>query len=334
MLTNNSREMTTLICRLVLVLVATFASCAWADASFELERLSADQLVVAPGGSVTYAMRIRNYGDVAAVAGVQGYFHLLNRFLPAPYTLGPPADARCGSVHVDSNWQVWFVTESIAPGFSLDCEWPINRPLASKNDTWLAWQTSTEHPSSSGLTVIGTLTDTSIAARTLDFSIDDQGIGHASVELSIHNGGQLPIHEQSAGSCYAGGFDVIVLSGDGEGGCGEEYFSPACFTGGGYGFALPELQPGQTHRCTFEIRSFQPYTHPLAADFQISREQGTGDGIMLLDRNEDNNRAYAWLAPVGNQVPAQLISLRWPALALLILLCGFLGLRRQRSRTP
>ena len=55
---------------------------------------------------------------------------------------------------------------------------------------------------------------------------------------------------------------------------------------------------------------------------------------MLLDRNEDNNRAYAWLAPVGNQVPAQLISLRWPALALLILLCGFLGLRRQRSRTP
>ena len=334
MLTNKSRRATALVFRFILALATAFASCAWAEASIELERLSADQLVVAPGGSVTYAMRIRNNGDVAAVASVQGYFHLLNRFLPDPYTLGPPADARCGPIHVDNNnWQVWFVTEDIAPGSALDCEWSVNRPLASKNDTWLAWQTWGEQSSSSGLTVIGTLTDTSIDARTLDFSVDDQGIGHASIELSIHNGGQLPIHEQSAGSCYFGGFEVVVLSGDGEGGCGEEYFSPACFTGGGYGFALPALQPGQTHHCTFDVRSLQPYTHPIAADFEISIEQGTGDGIMLLDRNQDNNRANAWLAPVGNQGPAQLISLRWPALSVLTLLCGLLGLRRQRIRT-
>ena len=318
---------------LAMILFSTLASCAWAEASFQLEMLSADQLIVAPGESTTYAMRIHNSGDTAAATGVMGQFHLLNRFLPNPFTLGPPADARCGSIHVDYPSQVWFVTESIAPGSSLDCQWPINRPLGSKYDTWLVWTTQVANPSHTDLTVIGTLTNTSIATRTLDFSVDDQGIGHASIELSIHNGGQLPIHEQSAGSCYAGGFDAIVLSGDGESSCGEADFAPPCFTGGGYGFALPALQPGQTHRCTFKMRSFQPYTHPLAAEFEISREQGTGDGIMLLDRNEDNNRAYAWLAPVGNQVPAQLISLRWPALALLILLCGFLGLRRQRSRT-
>ncbi len=322
-----------LVYRLALILLSAFASCAWADATFELEKLSADQLLLAPGESTTYALRIRNTGDVTAAAIVRGTFHFINRFDPAPYTLGPPADGRCGSIVVDNFSSVGFVTSNIAPGTFLDCQWSINRPLASKNDTWLVWRTGVELQTFSGLTIIGTLTNTSIATRTLDFSIDDQGIGHASIELSIHNGGQLPIHEQSAGACYGGGFDVIVLSGDGEGGCGEEHFAPMCFTGGGYGFALPALQPGQTHRCTFKVRSFQPYTHPLAADFQISPEQGTGDGIMLLDSNEDDNQALAWLAPLGVHDATPLISLRWPALSLLIVLCGFLSLRHQRSKT-
>ncbi|MEP6883063.1 MAG: hypothetical protein ABI866_13770 [Dokdonella sp.] len=246
--------------------------------------------------------------------------------------MGPPDDVRCGSISVDNFAGLSFATSSIAPGAFLDCDWPINRPLASKVDTWLAWQTATEHPSTTALTVIGTLTNTSIAARTLAFSIDDHGIGHASVELSIHNGGQFPINEQSAGACYSGGVDVVVLAGGGEEGCGDEYYSPPCFTGGGYGFALPALQAGQTHSCKFEIRSFERYTQPIAANFRIESEQGSGSDVMLLDTNEADSQTLAWLAPIASADTTPLVALRWPPLALLALLCGVLGLRRQRSR--
>ena len=316
---------------LALILVTLFASCAWADAEFELERLSSDQLRVAPGESVIYSLRIHNLGDIAGAASVFGGFYLLNRFLPAPYTLGPPSDTRCGLIHINNFGDMSFITANIAPGDSLACAWPINRPLASIIDTSLFWRTAAEHSSFSGLTMIGTLTNTSIATRTLAFSIDEQGIGHASVELSIHNGGELPIEGQGAGECYYE-FDVLAEADEGEGGCGDISYSPSCFTGGGYGFALPGLQPGETHRCTFKLRSRLPYTHPLAADFRIEPEQPTDNGGMLFDTDENDNRAYAWLAPVVNADATPLSSLRWPALALLILMAGFLGLRHQHRK--
>ena len=316
--------------RLALILVSAFASCAWADATFDLEKLSPDQLLVAPGESTIYSMRIHNTGDVAGPASVVGTFHLLNRFGPDPYTLGPPGDARCGSIEVDNFATLSFVTASIAAGTALDCEWQINRPLASRFDTWLAWHTAAAQPSSSGLTVIGTLTDTSITTRTLSFSIDDQGIGHAGIELSVHNGGQFLIDEQSAGACYGGFVDAVVLAGEGEESCGDEYYSPPCFTGGGYGFAIPDLQPGQTHRCTFKMRSLQPYSHPLAADFRVETEQYSEHDTMLLDSNESDNHTLARLAPVSSGDTTELPTLRWPALALLIFIFGFLGLRGQR----
>lgn len=318
--------------RLTLILVSTFASCAWAGAEFELERLSAEQLRVQPGDSVTYSLRIHNRGDVAGAAPVNGAFYILNRFLPAPYTMGPPADPRCGSTQVDYYGTISFITAIIAPGSSLECTWPINRPLASIVDTSLFFRSAGEPSSFSGPTLIGTLTNTSIATRTLDFSIDAQGIGHSRIELSIHNHGKLPIGEQGAGECYSGDVGVLVEADDHEESCGETSYTPPCFTGGGYGFALPGLLPGEAHRCTFKLRSRLPYTHSLVTDFRIETEQPTENGGMLFDTNENDNRAPAWLAPVVNADTTQLITLRWPALALLILTFGFVGLRHQRRK--
>ncbi len=317
---------------LALILVILFASYAWADTEFELERLSPDQLRVAPGESVFYSLRIHNRGDVAGAAPVFGRFYILNRFLPAPYSLGQSVDARCGLVHVNNFGDMSFLTTDIAPGDSLDCAWPITRPLASIIDTSLFWRTAVEDSSFSGLTMIGTLTNTSIATRTLSFSINEQGIGRAIVELSIRNGGEHPIEEQGAGECYYGNVDVLVEADDGKESCGEISYSPPCFTGGGYGFTLPGLQPGETRRCTFKLRSRLPYAHPLAVDFRIEPEQPTENGGMLFDTDVNDNRAYAWLAPVVNADITQLISLRWPALALMILVLSFVGLRYQRRK--
>ena len=316
------------------LVIAAISSPVYATASFQLERLSAESLTVAPGESVTYAMRIRNVGDTAGAASVQGSFILQGIFSDYPYTLSAAQDPLCGTVSSTTSAAVSFTTAAIAPGSELDCTWNVQRPSASKRDTWLTWSTGAPPTSTIERTFIGTLTNASISTRTLDFSVDGQGIGHSNIELSIHNGGQLPLDEQSAGSCYAASPEVLVLGDDSAGGCGDESFTPACFTGGGYGFKMPVLQPGQTHRCTFKVRSSSPYTHPLATNFGIDMLQGSaGYEILLLDTNEADNAAVAWLAPAGSQGAAPLPSVRWPALMLLVIACGFLGLRRQRSRT-
>lgn len=81
------------------------------------------------------------------------------------------------------------------------------------------------------------------------------------------------------------------------------------------------------------MRSFGTYTQPVAAEFMISIEQWSGHELLLLDTNEADSTAVAWLAPVGIQDATELTSLRWPALMLFIAACCFLGFRHKRDTT-
>ena len=190
-------------------------------------------------------------------------------------------------------------TDTLAPGETLDCTWMLRRPAQSDFDTYLVWGGGAPAPFGTPLTLIGTLTDTALATRTLSFHVDSQGIGRAIIELSVQNRGGLALEPLSVGSCYEGDVTVLVEDSLEPGGCGAAKWAPACFTGGGFGFVLPELQPGADHRCTFNARTRIAYQQPTGWDISTGWEQGATNGHLLLDTDRDNNRAEFVVGPNG-----------------------------------
>ncbi|MEO8011149.1 MAG: hypothetical protein ABI650_05850 [Dokdonella sp.] len=312
-----------------------FSTPAFAQPSFELELLTPTELRVAPGQSVDHALRIRNSGTATGAVRLVGYLSLRNRFSDAPYTFGPSSNPRCGAMPGVVGDFIDLTTDSLAPGETLECTWQLQRPAQSDFDTFLTWVGGAS-PVGTPLTVIGTLTDTALATRTLSFDVDAQGIGRATIELSVHNRGRLALAAVGVGSCYKGDVPVLVEDSLGPGGCGTMNWSPPCFTGGGFGFTIPPLKPGQDHRCIFKARTRIAYTQPTGWDIATDWEQRATNGHYLLDTNQDNNRAEFAVGPAG--IPDEPVALdafdRGSRLLLstLLSLIAILAIARRRAR--
>lgn len=299
-----------------------------AQPAFTLERITERELRVLPGASVQHAIRIRNIGNELGAAEVTGSFHLMNRFDSAPYTMGQASEARCGAL--GANWWggIRFFTSALAPGESVVCEWSVYRPAGSMNDTYLAWFDTESVSSPSALTLFGTLTDVSISTQRRSFSVDSNGIAHATVQLSMRNFGSQPVRGQVVGGCYDGDIPVLIEDGVGTESCGESSYSPTCFDFG-YGFAVPALQPGEMYQCTFTARSRLAYTAPVGADFDSSPEQFSLGGHLLLDIDESNNLSGFRLEPQGEVPnPTTLNALHWLVSSVMVVLLGLFATRR------
>ncbi|MEO5559171.1 MAG: hypothetical protein ABIO49_05200 [Dokdonella sp.] len=292
---------------------------------------------MAPGASAGYLLRIRNVGDEAASAPLFASFYWENRW--DPYTLTQSPDVRCGPLHPSSIYPELifqgpgFETAPIAPGGSLDCAMTITRPAGSPRDTSLAWVLrDTTPPNSvfSAETLIGTLADTSITTRNLDFSIDAAGIGHSTVELTVRNGGHATIRAQSAGACEDNYPRPFIIDGSGPGGCGASDYSPDCFEPG-YGFWIPQLASGESHRCLVHLQSPGSYGGPLRFAINIDFMQAGESGGTLMDIDQTNNYATLFLGPTGTTPPASVTTYSWMALLALVSLLGLFALRRLRA---
>ncbi len=313
------------------------ACAAHAAASFQLQRVTPREMPLVPGASTRYVLRITNVGDETGIAPLFAYFWFENRW--DPYTLTQSADPRCGPLHpsaLDGFTQgQGFETAPIAPGGTLDCDLMISRPATSPRDTSLYWavrDTTPLYASTSDIALIGTLAETSITTRNVDFSLDQNGIARATVELSVHNGGRATLMEQAAGSCEDTAFRPFFTDGSGPNGCGDDGFGPLCFDRG-YGFLIPQLEPGQTHRCLIHLQSFTRYTGSLQYPVEVSwPQQGIGGGT-LMDTNRDNNSAVLLLAPTGSgEALSGVPSLGPLALGLLAAVLALAAARTRRSR--
>lgn len=319
----------------VLGLPLIFSTPAFAQPAFELELLTPTELRVAPGQSVAHTLRIRNTGTAAGARRLVGYLSLRNRFSDVPYTFGPSSNPRCGAMPEVVGDFIDITTNSLAPGETLECTWQVQRPAQSEFDTFLIWGGGAP-PVGTPLILIGTLTDTALATRTLSFAVDAQGIGRATIELSVRNRGGLALAAVGVGSCYEGDVPVLVEDSLEPGGCGTMNWSPPCFTGGGFGFTMPLLQPGQDHRCTFKARTRTAYTQPTGWDIATDWEQRATNGFYLLDTNPDNDRAEFAVGPAG--IPDEPVALdaldRGSRLLLgtLLSLIAILAIARRRSR--
>ena len=318
--------------------LALFASPAIAQPAFELELLTPAELRVAPGHSVEHGLRIRNVGDSAGPLRLLGGLSLVNRFSQWPYRFGAASNPRCGSMPVSIGDSIDLTTDSLAPGETLDCRWMVHRPPQATFDIHLVWTTGSTPATSTGLIFLGTLTDTVVSTRTRSFHVDAEGIGRATIELSIRNQGERTLGPQNAGNCYAGAGAVWVEDSIEPGGCGEAIWAPACFTGGGFGFALPEIEPGQDYRCTFHARTHLPYTAPAGYDIYLPMEQPSVDGYLLLDTDDENSRSWFVIGPDGIQgTPVALDALDRKATLLLIAVItvmAMLSLARRRRVRP
>ncbi len=312
------------------------ACVAHAAASFQLQRITPREMPLVPGASTRYVLRITNVGDEAGIAPLFAYFWFENRW--DPYTLTQSADPRCGPLHPSGlDWFTQgpgFETAPIEPGGTLDCDLMISRPATSPRDTSLFWvvrDTTPPYASTSDVALIGTLAETSITTRNVDFSLDNNGIARATVELSVHNGGRATLIEQSAGACEDTAPRPFFTDGSGPDGCGDDRFGPRCFDWG-YGFLIPRLEPGQTHRCLIHLQSFTRYTGPLQFPIDVNwPQQGIGGGT-LMDTNRDNNSAVLLLAPSGSDEVSGVPSLGSRALGLLAMILALAAMRPRRSQ--
>lgn len=276
---------------------------ALAAAVFQLERVTPREMYMAPGTSARYVLRIRNIGDEVGIAPLFASFSSENRW--DPYTLTQSSDARCGTLHPSSVDPIGiftgpgFETAPITPGGSLDCAMTITRPAGSPRDTSLAWivrDTTPPNTIFSAEVLIGTLADTSIATQNLAFSIDASGIGRSTVELTVHNGGYAIISAQIAGACEDNVPSPFAIDGSGPNGCGAADSSPGCFDRG-YGFWIPQLASGQTHRCLIHLQSLTPYETPLRFAINLDFLQAGETGGTLMDIDQTNNAATLLLGP-------------------------------------
>lgn len=288
-----------------MILTSLAGDCvAHAAASFQLQRITPREMPLVPGASTRYVLRISNVGDETGIAPLFAYFWFENRW--DPYTLTQSGDPRCGPLHPSGlDWFTQgpgFETAPIEPGGTLDCDLRISRPATSPRDTSLFWvvrDTTPPYASTSDVALIGTLAETSITTRNVDFSLDNNGIARATVQLSVHNGGRATLIEQSAGACEDTETRPFFTDGSGPDGCGGDWFGPRCLDWG-YGFLIPQLEPGQTHRCLIHLQSFTRYTGPLQFPIDVNwPQQGIGGGT-LMDTNRDNNSTVLLLAPTAS----------------------------------
>lgn len=326
------RRLVAALIALAIALLANPARTAHATAAFQLERITPREMYVAPGTSASYVLRISNVGDEVGIAPLFASFYWENRW--DPYTLTQSADPRCGPLHPSSlDWfsqGTGFETAPIAPGEMLDCTMMINRPPGSPRDTSLTWVVRDTTPPNNSYTaqaLIGTLADTSIKTRNLDFSIDASGIGHSTVELTVHNGSRAIIAAQNAGACEDKFPRPFVIDGSSPDGCGPSDYSPTCFDLG-YGFRIPQLAAGQTHRCLIRLSSPQPYVAPLAFGISIDFMQAGATGGTLMDIDHSNNDALLLLGPTGGDAPAAVVAYNWLALLALAGLLVLLAIRQ------
>jgi hypothetical protein len=291
-----------------------------------------------PGASTRYVLRITNIGDEAGIAPLFALFWFENRW--DPYTLTQSVDPRCGPLHptvlMGPIQGPGFETTPLAPGAILDCDLMISRPVSSPRDTSLYWvvrDTTPAYASTSDIALIGTLAETSITTRNIDFSLGADGIARATVELSVHNGGRAAVMEQSAGACEDTAPRPFLTDGNGPEGCGDDHFGPRCFDWS-YGFLIPQLEPGQTHRCLIHLQSFTRYTEPLQFPIEVNwPQQGIGGGT-LMDTNAENNSTILTLGPTdsGGGSPVAASSLRPSALCVLAMALALAAGRSRRSR--
>jgi hypothetical protein len=311
-------------------LLSFFAPSAAAQPAFELQVVTPNELRVAPGQSITHALRIRNVGNAAGPLRLLGHLNLMNRISNWPYTFGPSSNQRCGTVPAVLEDLVDLTTDTLAAGETLECEWVVQRPLQSNFDAHLRWHAGTGPSSSTDLTLIGTLTNTSVSARTRSFRVDAQGFGHATIELGVHNGGPSVLEAQQAYICGPG---QIVAGGNmAGGGCGA-----ATATACGAGYAIPSLSPGQTFHCNFDVRTQSAYVAPIHDQIRVAWEQGSSAGL-LLDTHEADNAAAFVLGPAGDPpAPVTLNAIdRTTGLLLFALLGGMamLALPGRRRQAP
>lgn len=331
-------------------LSATVSSEALAQPAFELELLTPSELRVSPGGSVAHALRIRNVGTVAGPALVEGTWFPYNvTFDTGVYQFCAASDPRCGTIEVPSFHEVDFTTAALDPGQALDCLWQVNRPAgAPLLDAWLAWRSETDSEYDySTLTLFGTLTNTTVSASTLSFDVDAQGIGRSTIELSVQNLGEHPIDSQITQSCRSpvpGANQLLIEDSFGPGACGQVLdVQTGCniviggVGDGPYGYQIPELQPGDTYRCTFTARTSLPYQGPVASDMSTTPVQISASAGNLLDTELEDNLAAIVLGPTGSSgAPVALDALeRLPlfALGLLLAIAALWSLPFRRSGT-
>lgn len=318
-------------------LLSSASRTANAAATFTLERLTPRLMYMAPGTSASYVLRITNVGDAAGSAPLYAAFYWENRW--DPYTLTQSSDPRCGPLHPSiaypGDWLFpgpGFETAPIAAGDSLDCALTISRTATSPRDTSLEWvvrDTAPPYASVSGPALIGTLADTSIRTRNLDFSIDAQGIARATVELTVHNGGHATVAEQVAGACEDSFIRPFFTDGSGPQGCGDSNFSPLCFDRG-YGFLIPQLDAGQTHRCLIHLQSRTRYDKPLQFPIDLDLfQQGIGGGT-LIDIDQSNNVATLFLGPMAAGASVPLPAIGWTAMWILVASLVVMARRRHR----
>ncbi len=320
-------------------LITPRAACA--TATFRLERLTPRVMYLDPGASATYGLRITNTGAEAGSAP------LLTSF-PFPfdiYLLSNLSDSRCGTLYfVDVSpipplyiQGIAFDTTSIAPGYSLDCTMTVTRPSDMGQDTALTWNVRDTNPPYSSTTetaLIGTLADTSIATRNLDFSIDANGFGHSTIELTVHNGGRATVESQSAGACEDNFGPDFTIDGGGPEGCGSADYSPPCFDYG-YGFLIPQLAPGDTRRCLIHLQSLAPYQNPLSFPINVATTQSAIGGGDLFDIDPNNNFAMLFLGPVANDtsLPVPTNGRSAPLLAVLLGIAAGWQIKRRSNRS-
>lgn len=326
-----------LVCALIIASVFG-QEFAHAAAEFQLERLSASEMHMEPGGSGIYQLRIRNTGD--EIGTVELWSDPVSPILDDPnYTLTHIDSPSCGDFS-----QAWdefneaytvFLAGPVAPGGSVDCAMIVSRGAASWNDRWLYWMIRDDQGNFVAFddeAALGTLTEVSISARSFDFHVDALGFAHATVLLDVRNGGNVPISPQIAGFCEDNELRPFFTDGSGAGGCGDDSWSPYCFDWG-YGFLIPQIDAGATYSCTIRLQSIEPYQHPLAFPIAIDFEQSeAGNGHGLIDTDQTDDLTALQLEPDGATAVAAPAVTRFGRSVLLVLLV-FVAAARMRSRS-
>ena len=312
------------------VLIIPVTCCA--DAFFQLDRVTPRAMYLQPGTSGSYILRITNSGDAPGIAPLYATLWYENRHDPTPYTLEQSDDLRCGPLHVDapypgsSEYGPAFETASIAPGTSLECDIKVVRPAASGRDTSLQWSIRDTHPPyavTSGEAFIGTLADTSFNSRTLEFSIDADGMAQSLVEVSVHNGSRVATAPSGAGTCMPP-FPPFAIDASFDGGCPSH--GVLC-PGPSYGIGIPQLGPDQTYTCRVKLRSIQSYTEPLNYPLMLDLQRSAGGGTLMNINMDGSTLMLGPLATVATEaVPANRLL---HILVLLLLVMG--GARLSRT---